>query len=384
MRPERGYLKFAVPYFDRRELEAVNRVLLSGWWSRGKVTEEFEQSFARYSGAKYAVALSSCTAALHLGLLAAGVGPGDEVIVSPMTFCSTVNSILHTGAVPVFADIDPETGCLDPEEAEKKITPRTRAILPVHYGGALCRRDRFAALAREHRLFLLEDAAHAVGSRWEGEPLGAQGNFAFSFYATKNLAVGDGGMFTTCDPKLAARVRRLSLHGMDEGAWSRYEKGGSHRYDVTEPGFKCNMTDISAAIGLCQLQKLPWMERRREEIARCYDRIFAANSLLYPLGGREEGRSFHLYVVCLRPERLKVSRDEVCALLQEAGIGTSVHFRPVHEFSWYREHFPGVKMPQAEALYRRCISLPIYPSMNREDAEYVGDALCRIAEKHAK
>lgn len=384
MRNDRPYLKFAVPYYDRKELEAVNRVLLSGWWSRGRVTEEFEQRFCRYSGARYAVALSSCTAALHLGLLAAGLGPGDEVVVSPMTFCSTVNSILHTGARPVFADIDPETGCMDPDEAEKKLTPKTRALLPVHYGGTLCDRRRFLELARGRGLFLLEDAAHAVGSRWEGQPLGRDGNFAYSFYATKNLAVGDGGMFATGDRELAARVRRLSLHGMDEGAWSRYEKGGSHSYDVAEPGFKYNMTDISAAIGLCQLEKLPWMERRRREIAAQYDAAFSGCPWLYPLGGREEGRSFHLYVICLREEKLSITRDEVCARLHEAGIGTSVHFKPVHLFSWYQKHFPGVEMPKAQALYRRCISLPIYPSMSEEDVSYVGETLCRIAKEHAK
>ncbi len=259
------FIPYNVPDITDAEINEVVETLKSGWVAKGPRTNRFEQEFAGYLGAKHAVAMNSCTAALHIALLAKGIGPGDEVITTPMTFASTASTIIHTGATPVFADIDYRTGCIDPDEIEKKITSRTKAIVPVHYSGQVCDLDRIYAIADKHGLFVSEDAAHALWSRYKGRLIGnkLQGAASYSFYATKNLCTGDGGMLVTDDDEIDARARILSGQGMSHNAWNRYAKGGSWKYDIAEPGFKYNMFDIQAALGLVQLSRLEEMQAAR-------------------------------------------------------------------------------------------------------------------------
>jgi dTDP-4-amino-4,6-dideoxygalactose transaminase len=379
------FLAYGLPLIEEDDIAAVVEVLRSGWVTRGPRTASFEEAFAQYIGVKHAVALNSCTAALHLGLAAAGIGSGDEVITTPLTFVSTVNVILHTGAQPVFADIDPATLNLDPEAVASRITARTRAILPVHLAGIPCDMDALGALAEAHGLYILEDAAHGLCTRWQGKLVGSLGNTAaFSFYATKNLVTGEGGMLTTDDDAIAEKARLFSLHGMDKNAWKRYSQAGSWFYDVTTPGFKCNMTDIQAALGLTQLAKLERMQHRREAIAALYNDAFASlPEVSVPVTTPGGENAWHLYILKLNLDKLKYDRDKFIELLREENIGTSVHFIPVHMHSYYRETFGYVPedFPQAETAYRRIISLPLYPKMTLKDAEHVAQAVRRVCEE---
>ena len=257
------WMPFCVPDISDAEVQAVSDTVRSGWWAKGPRTIEFEKRFAEYVGAKYCVGVNSCTAALHLALMTQGIGPGDEVITTPLTFASSANTILHVGATPVFADIDPETGLIDPKEIEKKITDKTRAVVPVHYSGLAADIGEIGRLCERYGLFLSEDAAHAVETRYNGELIGhhPQGAVSYSFYATKNLACGEGGALVTDDDEIAARARVLSCHGMSAGAWNRYGKGGSWRYDIEEPGYKYNMFDIQAALAMTQLARMDDLRR---------------------------------------------------------------------------------------------------------------------------
>ena len=265
VRPD--WMAFCLPDISEAEVQADADVIRSGWWAKGPRTMEFQKKFAEYVGAKHCIAVNSCTAALHLALLTQGIGPGDEVITTPLTFASTANTILHVGATPVFADIDPDTGLIDPAEIEKKVTNRTRAVVPVHYSGLAADLGAIGQICDAHNLFLSEDAAHAVETRYNGELIGhhPRGTVSYSFYATKNLACGEGGALVTDDDEIAAKAQVLSCHGMSAGAWNRYGKEGSWRYDIEEPGYKYNMFDIQAALALTQLGRMPDMQRRRFE-----------------------------------------------------------------------------------------------------------------------
>ena len=381
------FLPFCLPDVSQLELDETAETLRSGWWAKGKRTLAFEQAFAERVGARYAVALNSCTAALHLSLLAAGVGPGDEVITTPYTFCASANTILHAGAVPVFADIDPDTGCIDPQCVEAAITPRTKAIVPVHYSGMACDLDALYAIAARHGLFVSEDAAHAVETTHNGRFIGAHvaGTASFSFYATKNLATGEGGMLVTEDEGIARRARVLSSHGMGENAWNRYGKGGSWMYDVEVPGYKYNMFDIQAALGLMQLQRMPAMQAERMRRVAVYDAAFAQMpELVLQKNPAYSGHSKHLYVLRLRPGALSIDRNRFIEELDARFVGTSVHFIPVHLMSAYRERF-GYRegdFPRAEAFFAQEVSLPMYSTLAMADAQYVVDAVRDIVETY--
>ena len=275
VRPD--WMAFCLPDISEAEVQADADVIRSGWWAKGPRTMEFQKKFAEYVGAKHCIAVNSCTAALHLALLTQGIGPGDEVITTPLTFASTANTILHVGATPVFADIDPDTGLIDPAEIEKKVTNLTRAVVPVHYSGLAADLGAIGQICDAHNLFLSEDAAHAVETRYNGELIGhhPRGTVSYSFYATKNLACGEGGALVTDDDEIAAKAQVLSCHGMSAGAWNRYGKEGSWRYDIEEPGYKYNMFDIQAALALTQLGRMPDMQRRRFEAVDVYERAFA-------------------------------------------------------------------------------------------------------------
>lgn len=382
------FIPYNLPDITQAEIDEVVDTLRSGWIAKGPRTLKFEKEFAEYLGAKHAIAVNSCTAALHISLLTQNIGPGDEVITTPMTFASTASTILHCGAKPVFADIDYRTGCIDPEEIAKKITPHAKAIVPVHYSGQVCDLDRIYELADEHNLYVSEDAAHALWSRYKGRLIGnkLRGAASYSFYATKNLATGDGGMLVTDRDDIAERARILVGQGMSHNAWNRYAKGGSWKYDIVEPGYKYNMFDIQAALGLVQLSRMEEMQARRLAIAARYQEEFGKIDAVEPPFVPEfTTHCWHLYVLRIVPELLTIDRDQFIVELNERNVGTSVHFIPTHTMTAFRKlGWKEGDFPMAEKHFERIISLPLYPSMTDEQVQYVIDAVRDIVEKYHK
>jgi dTDP-4-amino-4,6-dideoxygalactose transaminase len=370
---------FAPPAIGPEEIADVVEALESGWLSTGPRVASFERAFASYAGAPHAVAVNSCTAALHLSLLAAAVGQDDEVVTTPLTFCATANVVIHAGATPVFADIDPQTFNLDPVQAAAAVTPRTRALLPVHFAGRPVDTAAFTRIAARYGLTVIEDAAHCVEGVSRGRKVGSIADFTcFSFYATKNLTTGEGGMVTTADPEAAAFMRTASLHGMSRSAWTRYAPGGSSQYDVLMPGFKYNMMDLQAAIGLQQLARVEAMQARRAAIWAQYDAALAQLPLRLPApveAGDVHAR--HLYTVLVDEREAGLSRDALQERLRERGISTSIHFRALHLHRYYQERF-GLRrgmFPAAEAVSDTTLSLPLSGGMSLSSAERVIEAL---------
>jgi perosamine synthetase len=337
--------------------------------------KEFERQFAESVKAKHAVAVSSCTAALHLALEAIGVGPGDEVILPTLTFASTGEVVQHLGARPVLVDIESDTFLMDPGQIEEKITERTKAVIPVHYAGQPCDLDPIIKCAKAHRLHVIEDAAHAFPARYHDRPVGSIGDVTcFSFYANKTITTGEGGMITTDDDEIAQRCRLMSLHGITKDAWKRFSAEGTWDYEIVAPGYKSNLTDIAAAIGLEQLKKAERLLARRQEIVKMYDEAFCQCAGLKTLKQRDDSRSaWHLYVIQLQAEMLKIDRKEFISQLAGNGIGTSVHYRPLHMHPLYAEKY-GYKpedLPVAFNAFRGIISLPLYASMSDGDVKTV-------------
>jgi dTDP-4-amino-4,6-dideoxygalactose transaminase len=370
---------FAPPDLSAAEVAAVVATLESGWLSTGPRVKQFEQAFAAYAGAEHAVAVNSCTAALHLSLIASGVGQGHEVVTTPLTFCATANVVVHAGATPVFADIDPVSMNLDPAAAEAAITPRTRAIIPVHFAGLPADVLTLQEIARHRGLRLIEDAAHCVEGAVEGRKIGSIGDFTcFSFYATKNLTTGEGGMVTTNDAEAAAAMRIASLHGMSRDAWARYAPGNTAQYDVVMPGFKYNMMDIQAAIGLQQLARLREMHARRTAIWARYDAALAGLPLRLPAvadASTVHGR--HLYTVLIDQADAGITRDTLQQRLRDRGVSTSVHFRALHLHPYYRDRFELTRgmFPVAESVSDSTLSLPLSAGMPASAVERVIEAL---------
>ena len=383
------WMPFCVPDITDAEVQAVSDTVRSGWWAKGPRTIEFEKRFAEYVGAKYCVGVNSCTAALHLALMTQGIGPGDEVITTPLTFASSANTILHVGATPVFADIDPDTGLIDPKEIEKKITDKTRAVVPVHYSGLAADIGEIGRLCDRYGLFLSEDAAHAVETRYNGELIGhhPKGAVSYSFYATKNLACGEGGALVTDDEEVYKKASILSCHGMSAGSWNRYGKSGSWRYDIEEPGFKYNMFDIQAALALAQLARMDDMQRRRFEAVDVYEEAFRdVPQLRLQKTPAYCHHSRHLYILRIVPERLTISRDQFIEELKARNVGVSVHFIALHTMSAYQKRF-GYRpedFPKAYAFSESEISLPMYSTLGVENARYVADAVLDVVKKHRK
>jgi dTDP-4-amino-4,6-dideoxygalactose transaminase len=355
----------------------------SGWLTTGPRVKRFEEAFAAYTGAEYAIALSSGTAALHLSLVAAGIKPGDEVITTPMTFCATANAIIHMGATPVFADIDPRTMNLDPDAAAAAITPKTRALLPVHLAGRPVDVGAFRRLAQRHGLALIEDAAHCAEGIVDGHRIGTTADFTcFSFYATKNLTTGEGGMLTTASAESAAQLRVASLHGMSRDAWARYSDPRALDYDVVMPGFKYNMTDIQAAIGLHQLSTLEDHLAIREAIWARYDSGLSTTPLGRPAPAEPGTRhARHIYAVLVDPARCGLDRSALVSRLADRGISTSRHFKALHLHTFYAERY-GLRrgqFPNAERFSDQTVSLPLFPTMTTDEIETVigqiGDVL---------
>lgn len=380
------YIPFHKPSIGQSEIGEVVETLRSGWLTTGPRTAQFEQEFREYVQSPFALAVNSCTSALHLAFAALGVGPGDEVITTPLTFCATVNTILQVGATPVLADIRSD-GNIDPHSVEKQITHRTRAIVPVHLAGLPCDMDAIWRLGQSRGMYVIEDAAHAIGAKYRGFPIGA-GNpiskhysdaVAFSFYATKSLTTGEGGMITTHDPALAGRMKTLCLHGIDADAWNRYSEEGSWYYEVTACGFKYNLSDVQAALGLPQLRRQEALLERRARIARSYADALSdvADLVELPRDKMESRHAWHLYIIKLRLDTLLADRNEIIRRLRSLKIGASVHFIPIPLHPAYASQ-PGLsadRCPRAMQLYRRLISLPIYPDMTDEQVQRVANTL---------
>jgi dTDP-4-amino-4,6-dideoxygalactose transaminase len=370
------------PCLGDEEYEEVVDTLRSGWITMGPKTRQFEQAFARHVGASHAIAVSSCTAGLHVALVAGNVGPGDEVITTPLTFCSTANVIIHQGAVPVLADVQPDTYNIDPEEIERRLTPRTKALIPVHLGGQPCEMEAIQALAEQHNLLVIEDAAHALGAEYKGRRTGTFGDVTvFSFYATKNLTTGEGGMVCTEDEDLAERIAILRLHGITSDAWKRYSDKGSWYYEVLLPGYKYNMTDVQAALGLHQLAKQERFQELREQYARIYTEAFAdLPEIQAPYVQEHVRHAWHLYLIQLDLERLTIDRGQFIEALRRENVGASVHFIPLHLHPYYQQQYGFKKgdYPVAERVYEGIVSLPLYPKMTRKDVHDVIEAVSRV------
>jgi perosamine synthetase len=370
------------------EAQAAAEVVRSGWLTMGPKTIEFERQFASYVGAKHAIGVNSCTAGLHIALEAIGLRQGDEVLVPTTTFTATAEVVVYFKAIPVLVDVDPITLCIDPVDAERKITSKTRAILPVHFAGQPCDMDRIQELASQHRLEIVEDAAHSLPASFRGTPVGAISKLtAFSFYATKTMTTGEGGMVTTNDDALAARMRIMRLHGIGRDAWKRYSSEGSWFYEVLSAGFKYNLTDIQSAIGLVQLAKCTEMRNLREQVARQYSEAFSQCDLLQiPTVLEDRESAWHLYVLRLNLDRLRIGRDQVIEQLKQRGIGTSVHFIPLHLHPYYREtyHYRETDLPIATAEYHRSFSLPIYPGMSSDQIAYVIEQVLAVVMSNRK
>jgi dTDP-4-amino-4,6-dideoxygalactose transaminase len=381
------FLLFSSPAVGQEEMDEVADTLRSGWITTGPKTKLFEAAFSNRVDALDAVGLNSCTAGLHLGLKVLGVQAGDEVITTPLTFCACANVIEHLGASPRFVDVEPDTLNIDPARIEAAITRRTRAILAVHYAGHPADLDPIQDIASRRGLGLMEDAAHAVPARYKGRPIGSGPNpVAFSFYATKNLTTGEGGMLTG-SPELLARVRTLGLHGMSRDAWKRYGPGGSWFYSVDEPGFKYNMTDVQAAMGLAQLRKLDGFQQRRRRIVDSYNRAFAGfEALELPAERSDVEHAWHLYVLRLRAGTLSIDRDRFIEELTARNIGTSVHFIPLHTQPYYRQKYQYLPtaFPVAYDSYQRMLSLPLHPLLSDADVADVIAAVLDTAERFAR
>lgn len=378
------HIPFHRTVFGEEEVRAVTDVLRSGWLTMGSRTLDFEREFALYIGVKHAVAVSSCTAALHLALEAIGLRAGDEVLLPTTTFTATAEVVTYLRGRPVLVDVDPATLNLDPEDVAKRVSPRTRAIIPVHLAGQPCDMAEIRALANDCNLYVIEDAAHALPATYRGTRIGALSELtAFSFYATKTLTTGEGGMITTNNDAYADRMRLMRLHGIGRDAWKRYSADGSWYYEVLEAGFKYNLTDLQSALGLVQLTKCDALCESRRRIAKRYTAAFEKlETLEVPTVHADRETSWHLYILRLNLERLRIDRDHFISELKQRGIGTSVHFIPLHLHPYYQKKY-GCKvgdLPRAEQQYARSISLPIYPTMTADEVEYVISAVSETAQ----
>ena len=385
MTKENDAIPFHRPLIDDDDIAAVVEALRSGWLTTGGKARDFEREFAGVVDAPHAVAVNSCTAAMHLAVAALGLGPGDEVITTPYTFVATSEVVLYTGARPVFVDVLPDDANIDPDAVAEAVTPRTRGIMPVHVGGFPVRMDRVNAVAKERGLWVIEDAAHAIETVYKGVHAGRWGTAgAYSFYPTKNITTTEGGMLVTGDEQLADRVRMLSLHGLSKDAWKRYDTAGSWYYEVAAQGFKYNLTDVAAALGLSQLSKLDAWRQVREGYARTMNAAFRAHPALIPPAEPEEATlAWHLYPLRLRLDALTIGRNEFIERLKQRGVITSVHFIPLHLHPYYRENLgyrPG-QFPRAEAFYESEISLPLYPALTREQVGRIIESVVEVADE---
>jgi len=385
VRPKNRFLVFGSPAIEEAEIKEVVASMRSGWLGTGPKVAQFEEDFRTYKGARYAVAVNSCTAALHLSMLAVGLKPGDEVITTPMTFCATVNAIIHTGLTPVLADIDPATMNISPEQVKEKITSKTRGILPVHFAGRACNMDAITKIAKKYNLQVIEDCAHAIETEYRGEKAGTFGDFGcFSFYVTKNIVTGEGGMILTRSAEDASRIKVLALHGMSRDAWKRFSDEGYKHYFVTECGFKYNMMDLQAAIGIHQLKRVESYWIRRQEIWQRYNGAFADLAIGLPAKPEPETRhAYHLFTILIDEQKCGITRDAFLNAMTKHNIGVGVHYLSIPEHPYYQETFgwQPEDYPNAMRIGRQTVSLPFSAKLTDEDVEDVIEAVRRIMSK---
>ena len=376
------FLPFHLPDIGEEEIEGVVDVLRSGWLTTGSKAKQFEEEFAAMVGVRHALAVNSCTAALHLALEAIGLREGDEVIVPTMTFAATAEVVAYFKARPVLVDCTRDTLNIDPVQVEKAITSRTKAVVPVHFAGHPCEMDQLLDIARSNGLFIIEDAAHALPARYRGKMVGTLSDITcFSFYATKNMTTGEGGMAVTDNSEWAARMRAMSLHGLSRDAWDRYSAQGSWSYEIVSPGFKYNLTDIAGALGIAQLRKSDRFWKARERLAWLYDEGFRdVPEIRRPTVVDDIQHAWHLYVIQIDSTRLRIGRNEIIETLKRQGIGCSVHFIPLHLHPYYRDvlGYRPVDFPIASSLFERIISLPLYPKMTDDDIRRVITAVTDV------
>ncbi|MFC1517253.1 DegT/DnrJ/EryC1/StrS family aminotransferase [Candidatus Margulisiibacteriota bacterium] len=384
MAKRKNFLVFGSPRLEEAEINEVIATLKSGWIGTGPKVAKFEEDFRKYIGSKYAIALHSCTAGLHLAMLVAGIKPGDEVITTPMTFCATANAIIHAGGKPVFVDIDRKTMNIDPKKIEKAITEKTKAIIPVHFAGRPCDMDPIMQIAKKHKLIVIEDAAHAIEAEYNGKKIGNIGDMTcFSFYVTKNLVTGEGGMVTTNSQEYADKIKMYGLHGMSRDAWKRFSDEGYKHYQVIFPGFKYNMMDIQGALGIHQLPRLEKYHKRRQEIWEKYDQAFKDLPVTLPAPEEKDTKhARHLYTLLIDIENAG-KRDDFLNKMTKENIGVGVHYVALHLHEYYQKHLgykPG-DFPEAEFVSERTVSLPLSAKLSDQDVDDVINAVKRILKK---
>ncbi len=383
-----SFLVFGSPRIEEDEIQEVVDSLRSSWIGTGPKVSKFEGMFREYVGTRYAVAVHSCTAALHLSLIASNIKAGDEVITTPMTFAATANAIVHTGAIPVFADIDRQTLNIDPNQIKSKLTSATKAILPVHFAGRACDMKSIMGIAEAGKAIVINDAAHAIETEYCGKKISHYGAMtAYSFYATKNISTGEGGMVATDDKEIADKIKMYALHGMTKDAWQRFSDTGYKHYEVVFPGFKYNMMDLQAAIGIRQLPKIEAYSRRRREIWEIYNEAFKGLPVMLPSPVEPNTRhAFHLYTLLLKVEELTISRDQFMDLMFREKIGTGVHYTALHLHPYYRDRFGYQKgdFPNTEFVGERTVSIPLSAKLTDEDVEDVVKAVTMILMSHTR
>lgn len=382
VRAKENFLVFGAPVIEEPEIEEVVGCMRRGWIGTGPKVYEFEEDFKAFKGSNHAIALNSCTAALHLSMFAAGIGPGDEVITTPMTFCATINAIIHCGATPVLADCDRYSMNILPEEIEKKVTAKTKVILPVHFAGRCCDMNAIMDIAHKYDLLVIEDCAHAIESEYHGQKAGRFGDIGcFSFYVTKNIITGEGGMVITDDDRFAGRIKVLGLHGMSKDAWKRFSDEGYKHYQVIQAGYKYNMMDIQAAIGIHQLKRVDKYWKHRQSIWKKYNDAFKNPPCIIPAESESDTKhAYHLYTPLIDTDKIGKSRDWVLDALTAENIGVGVHYLPVHQHPFYRKTFGWKEgdFPNAEWIGERTLSLPLSAALSEKDVEDVIEAFQKV------
>ena len=369
----RKFITFGKPCYDKNDIKLVNEILKSKWIGTGKKTLEFENNFSNYKNVKYSLALNSCTAALHLSLLSLNIKKGDEVITTPLTFCSTINSILHVGAIPVLADIDENTLNIDPKKILKKINKKTKAIIVVHFAGLSCDMDEILKISKKHSIKVIEDCAHAIETKYKNKQAGTIGDTGcFSFYSTKNITTSEGGMLTTKNKKLADRVKKLRLHGLSRDAWKRYSNVGKYKtYDIFEPGFKYNLTNMNAALGINQLKKINFLWKKRKKIWDFYNSNLSDLPIkLPPKIPKGYKHAYHLYTIIIDKSKTNKSREEAINYLQKNRIGIGIHYNSIQSFKYYKNKV-NAELKVSDLICKNIFSIPIYPDLKKKDQIYI-------------